>query len=645
MSMKYRSEIDGLRALAVIAVILYHAKWGIQGGFIGVDIFFVISGYLITSIILREMQEGTFSLISFYERRARRILPALLIVMLFTLPPAWFLMLPDSLSEYAKSVLAALGFASNVWFSLEDTYTAQPSLLKPMLHTWTLAVEEQFYILFPLLLMMLTAFLRRYILSLFVLGLLVSLQIAESAGSLYPNETFYLLHTRVWELLAGAMIAKIEMERPRENHPLLEAIMPALGICLIAHALIFFEDTMRHPSFMTALPVIGTMLLLWFCKKGELITDLLSARPLVIIGLISYSLYLWHFPIFAFARIEWGDLTTTAKLACIILTFILSALSYSLIERPIRYKMALKPFLAVILIATVILIGVNAFIIKTGGAKFRMAAYNQLFEVGDADMRIDGIDCFARKTLGEHCKFTHDGAKGTIIGIGDSHLAMFGPALKSWAEKHNMNYEQFPNCVFILGTQIQKPDGALAPNPCPEEQLAALAKYKNAIIVKATRLTWRITGTDVGGGIADHCVREGGDDIKDAIIQTNEQILAHGHTLIQIYPVPELDFSPAHTIKTMLRGHEMDYKSRLPEIAQSAKLKSSLVQYHQRHTDAFEALDKIENPNYIKIHPHKILCDETLGTCDTFRGGHILYRDMNHLTPYAAKLIVSNINL
>ena len=213
--LKYRREIDGSRAIAVAAVVLYHADFTFRGltvfkgGFIGVDIFFVISGYLITSIILREMAENKFSFAGFYERRARRILPALFTVMLASIPFAWMYMLPKALKEYAGSVLSGLAFGSNIWFWQEASYWTEPSALKPLLHTWSLSVEEQFYVLFPVALVLIWKFARRYLTSLFVLGFLLSLQLAHSGSVRFPDESFYLLPSRGWELLAGALLAKL----------------------------------------------------------------------------------------------------------------------------------------------------------------------------------------------------------------------------------------------------------------------------------------------------------------------------------------------------------------------------------------------------------------------------------------------------
>ena len=311
MKLTYRPEIDGLRAIAVVAVILYHAQINIfghqpfEGGFIGVDIFFVISGYLITSIILKELvTTGSFSFKHFYERRIRRILPALLFVMLVSLPFAWMYLLPISFVDFSKSILYSLGFSSNFYFHYSgQEYGAESGLLKPFLHTWSLSVEEQFYILFPIVLIITFKHFRKYLIHILILGFVVSLGLADWSSRNHPSFNFYVLPTRGWELLAGSILAYFEIIKGhRSKNRILNLILPFIGLMLIGHSILFFYDKMFHPSFYTLSPIIGVCLIIWFSNKDELITKILSTRLFVGIGLISYSLYLWHYPVFSFIR-------------------------------------------------------------------------------------------------------------------------------------------------------------------------------------------------------------------------------------------------------------------------------------------------------------------------------------------------------
>ena len=255
--MQYRKEIDGLRAIAVLAVILYHAEITIlnfkpfKGGFIGVDVFFVISGYLITSIILKELiNTGSFSFKLFYQRRIRRIIPALLFVMLVSIPFARVYLLPSNFIDYAKSIFYSLGFGSNFYFFFSgQIYGDTNGLLKPFLHTWSLSVEEQFYILFPIILLLFFKYFRNFIIYIFFLGFFISLGLAEWGSKNYPAFNFYILPTRGWELLAGSIIAYFEIIKgKRSENKILNLVLPSLGLLLIVHSILFFNDKIFHPS-------------------------------------------------------------------------------------------------------------------------------------------------------------------------------------------------------------------------------------------------------------------------------------------------------------------------------------------------------------------------------------------------------------
>ena len=348
MKLTYRPEIDGLRAIAVAAVILYHAQINIigyqpfKGGFIGVDIFFVISGYLITSIILKELiATGTFSFKYFYERRVRRILPALLFVMLVSLPFAWMYLLPSSFVDFSKSILYSLGFSSNFYFYYQgQQYGADSGLLEPFLHTWSLSVEEQYYILFPIVLMITFKYFKKYLIHILILGFVISLGLADWGSRNHPSFSFYVLPTRGWELLAGSILAYFEITNgKRSEKKKFNSVFPTIGLFLIGHSILFFNDNMFHPSIFTLSPIIGVCLIIWFSNKDELITKILSTKPFVGIGLISYSLYLWHYPIFAFVRInDFVQGSLLNKIIVVLITFIASILSYYLIEKFFRNK-------------------------------------------------------------------------------------------------------------------------------------------------------------------------------------------------------------------------------------------------------------------------------------------------------------------
>lgn len=345
--LSYRAEIDGLRAIAIISVILYHAKMVLfgmdwfEGGFIGVDIFFVISGYLITRIILSELQtKGSFSFLNFYERRARRILPMLLVVIFVSIPYAWQRLLPSDFVEYAESIVAALFFGSNFFFYFSTTeYGADSALLKPFLHTWSLGVEEQFYLVFPVLAVLAFKFFRAHFLTILVTLSLMSLLFAELMDVRNSDLNFYLPFSRFWELAVGSVLAYRELNYKVLDDGFGKRIVPMLGFLLVAYSILFFDQKTPHPSFHTLIPILGVALIIGFASKDDLVGKLLSSKPFVWIGLISYSAYLWHFLLFSFTHIKHGIVLSSKKTFVLLgLTFLYSIISYFLVERRFRSK-------------------------------------------------------------------------------------------------------------------------------------------------------------------------------------------------------------------------------------------------------------------------------------------------------------------
>ena len=337
--MKYRPEIDGLRSFAVIPVILFHAGFSLfGGGYVGVDVFFVISGYLITTIIIGDHEGKGFSIIEFYERRARRILPALMFVILCTIPVAWLLYQPFDMEDYGTSLVAVSAFSSNILFWLESGYFDTAAELKPMLHTWSLAVEEQFYVIFPLLLIAIWRLPRAVVLGILVGLTIASLLVAQWGVRAMPIAAFYLLPARGWELLIGALVAFYLKDR--SEPPFTQTIREGLGILgLIAlgYSIVAFDHSTPWPSFYALAPVLGTAALILAAQPGTIANRVLSFRWFVSIGLISYSAYLIHYPLFAFVRYASIDTPPVWLMSAMaILSLPLAWVSWKFIEAPFR---------------------------------------------------------------------------------------------------------------------------------------------------------------------------------------------------------------------------------------------------------------------------------------------------------------------
>ncbi len=333
--MKHRREIDGLRALAVVPVILFHAGFEtFAGGFVGVDVFFVISGYLISGILLAQHEAGRFSLLDFFERRARRILPALFAMLAACLPFAWLWLQPQDMRRFSESLAAVSAFGSNILFWKTSGYFDPNTELKPLLHTWSLAVEEQYYVFFPLLLMLMWRLGKRWLVALLTILFAISLAAADRGSVTDREATFYLLPTRGWELLMGALLACA----PKRTLPKwLNEVGGMVGMGLIAYSILTFDERTPFPSVYALAPTAGTALILLCAGSNTLSGRLLGTRPLVGLGLISYSAYLWHQPIFAFAKhrmILEPSKPVFAALALVAVT--LGYLSWRYVETPFR---------------------------------------------------------------------------------------------------------------------------------------------------------------------------------------------------------------------------------------------------------------------------------------------------------------------
>ena len=343
MKLKYRPEIDSLRAISVLGVIVYHSKiyfFGelfFQGGYFGVDIFFVISGYLITSIIYEDLNKNKFSLKKFYIKRCRRIFPALIFTILISLLLSWYSVMPVSFIEYAKSIISSLIFVSNYYFYFSGLeYGAVSGLLKPLLHTWSLAIEEQFYIIFPLLFIFgFTKFRKNLILYLGII-LFVSFITAIYYSDFAPNFNFYFIGSRAWELLVGSLLFLFSQRSNLKIKTIYSNLITFFGLLLIFISFQFNYDTNPTPNLNTLIPLFGASIIIFTFKKEGFLNLLFVNKFVLKIGLISYSLYLLHYPIFAFVRANRLAHSNIDYFFVALIIFLLSYISYRFVEKPFR---------------------------------------------------------------------------------------------------------------------------------------------------------------------------------------------------------------------------------------------------------------------------------------------------------------------
>jgi peptidoglycan/LPS O-acetylase OafA/YrhL len=497
-----RRDIDGLRALAVVPVVLFHfGLGGISGGFVGVDVFFVISGYLITAIIFRELSAGRFSFVDFWARRARRIIPALSVLMLATLVVGWILLPPNDYSQLGRAVRYQAMFISNVLFMRQDGYFNPASDFKPLLHTWSLSVEEQYYIFFPLLMVLLTRYLKHWRLALGGL-LLVSFVLNVWMIRREPDAAFFLLPMRAWELLCGAMLAVMPVSTLKLR-PVVYQLISAAGFVAVLIAIFGFKPSTPFPGWAALLPVTGATAMLW--ANGQAPTwvgRLLSTRLLVGIGLISYSLYLWHWPVFVFANAASVDgMQPREALAWVALSVALGWMSWRFVELPFREKRWLagrKPVLVGGLMAMVGIAAIGQTIRSADGVPDRLSG--QAMRYAQArDWQSGQLECLLQRDapdLTKVCRFGGDETTSPAQLVwGDSHAAALLPAIKSDAQRFAIPVwlASLSGCLPILGQEMRPQCQAFN-----QQTLETVSRQKIKDVVLAARWSLYLYGEEDG---------------------------------------------------------------------------------------------------------------------------------------------------
>ncbi len=443
---QYRKDIDGLRAIAILSVVLFHYFPSLlQGGYVGVDVFFVISGYLITSIILKEITSNRFSFLDFYAKRIRRIFPALLLVLTFCYAYGWNKLLAEDYMSLGKHIASSAAFITNFVLYHENGYFDTASELKPLLHLWSLGVEEQFYIFWPLLMWMLHKKTKLYInLILLVFVLSFAANIALSLSD--KMAAFYLPYGRFWELMAGAIAAHIHFKKGFSKNDTANNLQAAVGLGLLLLAMIAFNNTLRYPYYYALVPVCGTFLVIHSAPSALVNRSILSCRPMAYIGLISYPLYLWHWPLISIFRLEQGDdISLPEKLELLVASFVFASITYHGIEKRIRNGQHFYPKVSVLFILMLMVgyVGYNDFI--RGGLDFRVKHIVSNFTDTRFDLKTSWREheCFLLDNehhFGDKC--IPSGRGKLVIVYGDSFAASLAPGLAEYLRPTDYRFGQ-----------------------------------------------------------------------------------------------------------------------------------------------------------------------------------------------------------
>ena len=659
---RYRRELDGVRAISILLVIFYHARITVagldvfRGGFIGVDVFFVISGYLIGTITLRELSAGKFSFIRFYERRARRMFPALYAVLALTTIPAWLYMLPEAFKDYSASLVAAVVFASNFYFWDSVSYDAGETSFQPLIHTWSLGLEEQFYLFFPLLMVLAYRYARGWITVLLVLACLASLVLAEHMTATAPDSSFFLLPFRVWELGVGALLARREQLHGRHVSPTLGWVMPMVGIALLATAVTIMGPHWHHPGIATLIPVGATALLIWYTGQDDPVTRLLSSRILVFFGLISYSLYLWHQPILAFGRLASIDNPSNARLLLwIMVSIILGATTYWLVEVPTRNRKRTSSVAiwSVSLVGALLLAALGLYGYSQQGMKERFSPQlkpiAQASEIVEASIFQKGKSCHNYDPAKGPCIFPGPNPEGfNLISAGDSYArTLTTPASKGIA--HYADFASFTplsrgGCQFLL--DVQRSDGVSV--SCPAEYNKTRMDYilaqKRAIVVILLRLPMLLEHSRFNNG--EGGVEPGHDHpylsrtgertpaskavVGQSLSRTVGTLLRRGVKVVLVYPVPEMGWNVPQILLARARSGAAAHIYDPVSVSYSG--------FRARTRQTYELYDALgQDVNLLRVYPEKLFCGQD--RCFANKGRQIFYRDNNHISYRGATIL------
>jgi peptidoglycan/LPS O-acetylase OafA/YrhL len=667
---QYRAEIDGLRALAVLPVILFHAgfEW-FSGGFVGVDVFFVISGYLITTIIISEMAEGRFSIINFYERRARRILPALFFVMLACLPFALLLLNPTDFESFGRSLIATATFSSNIFFWSESGYWHPAAELLPLLHTWSLAVEEQFYILFPIFLILFFKKGIKLVLLLLLILFTLSLGISHWGAFNKPSATFFLLPTRGWELLIGVFIAFYFHYFSFLRNHVFNQLLSCIGLIMIIFSVLFFDETTPFPSLYALIPTIGTGLIIFAATPNTFVNRLLSFSPFVGMGLISFSAYLWHQPLLAFARHNtMGEVSNIALFFLCFASIVLAYLSWQWVEKPFRdkkktsQKLIFKFSFFSIIFFSLIGLSINFNFLQSPNTSenIKYTSFgNKLEEFGHVcDLKTKENENF------KYCEFGSLDSKDSVILFGDSHSLSLSYALDTQFKNKNIKgillnlWSRSTECMTTIYTVNRTNLDYL---DCPDSFRDAVSYFDSSkAIIISNRWTMKFypipglidspfyvneslgctewEGEFIYSPIDENGIVENNLKNKQKSVKRFLELLPKDKLNILIYPIPE----------TACDTYKIYFKYYVKDGIPIDELHFPAKDFDLRNKFIIEEFNKyisVESPEHIMpIKTREIFCEDLIAeSCTIFYQGKPLYLDDDHLSDYGANFIVDKI--
>lgn len=642
----YRPDIDGLRAVAVLSVIFYHAGFKLfSGGYVGVDVFFVISGYLITKIILTEIRENNFTLTKFYERRIRRIYPAAFAVMAFVLLISAIIYSASDYINITKSIVSTTFFFSNILFWTESGYFETPSTLKPLLHTWSLSVEEQFYILFPLLLIIFSSLTKFRLRSSIAVIALISFAANIFFTFHYESVAFYFMPLRAWEMLAGSMLVMVDI--PQSAKAAHRNILSLAGITLILASVLMFDEETFFPGFAALIPVAGSAIIIYSGMSGRsFIGNILSLKPVVFIGKISYSLYLWHWPLLVIGKYYIiRQLILFDIIIWLTITFAISTLSWKFIENPFRKKSFMETSRVFILATCAMLLTllVSGTIYANNGFPQRVPPPITSIR-NDAEMNKWGNCLVVREVeIPQDLSLCHIGAESqepTFLLWGDSHARALAPAINKSATDAGINgyISSITSCPPLLG--IDRKDQYIGVCSKYNDMVLAYIEARPELdtIILTARWALSANGTrykiEEGASITQVDLWSKQESANTALFQlglqrTISKLRELNRNIVIVTGVPEVGYDvPSAYVIASQTGRDIN-----------SIIAPTMSEYQERNGVVLSTVNSIvsNNENVWVVNITDAMCD--IEKCNVIAEEHLLYRDDDHLSTFGAYYI------
>lgn len=633
---KYRPDIDGLRAIAVGVVLLYHAGIYMEGGYVGVDVFFVISGFLITSLILREQSNGSFCLKQFWLRRIRRIIPAATVLVIATIIVGYILLLPDDFVDLGKSAIAQQLMASNVYFWKASGYFEGQSELKPLLHTWSLSVEEQFYLGYPLLLIALRRLSHtKLALALWVV-LLGSFVVSIWGTTYYPTASFYLLPTRAWELLLGAVL--VFMPRPKRESTLVMNLMSLLGLGTILGVALLYSAATPFPGLAAVLPCVGAAFVIYSnCKSTTLVGKLLSSKLFVGIGLISYSLYLWHWPALVFVEYWFGNTSVFVRISILFVSLFLAYLSYHFVEIPFRKAKSIRSHVLFSGAA-----GSLAFLVAVSGAIWLADGFPARFSpsvrvlLRDNEIEREYESDVSAATARMLPCVGQDRSKTDFLVWGDSHAVALAPLFDDMSREHGITgrIAAKSGTPPILGTWTD----FASKEECLEWNEAVIAlieeeRVKNVILV--ARWAAYVEGMYEDPNPQVLLLRDNKSSVTKLIDSQFVMRTRMGETIeklremgVKIWVLGQVPFQFSNPRRELIRAEILGLKSPIG---------TTKDQHRSRQRNVVLILERLEGFDFIDLATH---CFDENGVSRLRDVEGCFYFDDDHLSPHGARMLL-----